>query len=166
MNVKGSVYKRCGCRIPGTRQRFGNACPALARRGHGSWYYALDICPYPGSCRRRIRRGGFPSRLAAEEALGQLQTPGPGDRASPLVTTGQWLQIWLAGCRCVRPRCAAMPVMSTTTCSPIWARSRCVPWMSGIYSGCSPTSWVAEPPPGGRSPRPRSNAFTPRSAPP
>ncbi|MEV5749867.1 hypothetical protein AB0L00_18765 [Actinoallomurus sp. NPDC052308] len=97
MSAKGSVYKRCGCRIQGTGKRFGNDCPELSRRGHGSWYYAVDIGPYPGSRRRRVRRGGFASRDAAEEALRQLQTPGPADAGAPLLTTGQWLRIWLAG---------------------------------------------------------------------
>ncbi|GAA4640770.1 tyrosine-type recombinase/integrase [Actinoallomurus vinaceus] len=96
MSAKGSVYKRCGCRIQGRGRRFGNACPELARRGHGSWYYAVDIGPYPGSRRRRVRRGGFASRNAAEDALRQLQKPDPTDAGKPL-TTGQWLRIWLAG---------------------------------------------------------------------
>jgi integrase len=97
MNAKGSVYKRCGCRADGTVKRLGHACPKRRQRGHGSWYYALDIPSCPGSRRRRIRRGGFLTRAAAEEALRQLQAPCPDDQASPLLTTGQWLRIWLAG---------------------------------------------------------------------
>jgi integrase len=97
MNPKGSVYKRCGCRVDGTRKRRGHTCPGLRQRGHGSWYYALDIPPYPGNRRRRIRRGGFPSRTAAEEALRQLQSPRPDDPTPRALTTGQWLRIWLAG---------------------------------------------------------------------
>ena len=97
MDAKGSVYKRCGCRTGGVGRRFGCACPVLGRRGHGSWYYSLDVPPYPGTRRRRIRRGGFRSRVAAEEALRQLQAPGPADSTSRLLTTGQWLGIWPAG---------------------------------------------------------------------
>jgi hypothetical protein len=97
MDAKGSVYKRCGCRLDGTRKRLGRTCPGLRQRGHGSWYYSLDVPPYPGNRRRRIRRGGFPSRTVAGEALRQLQSPCPGDPTSRLLTMGQWLGIWLAG---------------------------------------------------------------------
>jgi integrase len=97
MNAKGSVYKRCGCRSDGTGKRLGGTCPLLSRRGHGSWYYAVDVSPYPGNRRQRLRRGGFPSRQAAEDALGQLRSPAPRDTAAPLLTTGQWLRIWPAG---------------------------------------------------------------------
>ncbi|MFI0351100.1 Arm DNA-binding domain-containing protein [Actinomadura sp. 9N407] len=45
--------------------------------------------------RRRIRRGGFRTRKAAEEALAQLCRPsGPGG----LLTVGDWLGQWVATC--------------------------------------------------------------------
>lgn len=43
--------------------------------------------------RRRIRRGGYPSRKAALEVLGRLRNPETGQMA--VVTVGDWLAHWL-----------------------------------------------------------------------
>lgn len=102
MNAKGSVYKRCGCRTSAGEQ-LGRRCSMLRRRGHGSWYYALDIPAGLSTGRRRIRRGGFPTRAAATQALQQLTTPGSGDPRGRLLTTGQWLHMWLTSRISLRP---------------------------------------------------------------
>jgi integrase len=91
---EGRIYRRCGCADPATGRPIGAGCPRLARRGHGSWYVTLELPPDPDGRRRRIRRGGYPTRRAARQALAQLRTPGPA--GSTAITTGQWLGRWLA----------------------------------------------------------------------
>jgi integrase len=92
MRAQGSVYSWCGCRDAATGGRMGTRCPQRGHRGHGSWYLSLELPAGPDGTRRRIRRGGFPTRKAAEKALARLRMP-----ADPqaLVTTGQWLDRWL-----------------------------------------------------------------------
>jgi integrase len=45
--------------------------------------------------RRRIRRGGYPSRKAALEVLARLRSPRPGDGVDGVLTVGDWLAHWL-----------------------------------------------------------------------
>ena len=45
--------------------------------------------------RRRIRRGGYPSRKAAEAVLARLRAPRPGDTGARMLTVGDWLAHWL-----------------------------------------------------------------------
>jgi hypothetical protein len=45
--------------------------------------------------RRRIRRGGYPSRKAALEVLARRRSPRPGDGTDGVVTVGDWLAHWL-----------------------------------------------------------------------
>jgi integrase len=45
--------------------------------------------------RRRIRRGGYPSRKAAEAVLARLRAPHPGDAGARMLTVGDWLAHWL-----------------------------------------------------------------------
>jgi hypothetical protein len=73
----------------------GCRCPGRGLDGHGSWYLSLELPPGLDGRRRRIRRGGFPSRAAAEAALARLRMPSPGDRCLPPLTVGQWLERWL-----------------------------------------------------------------------
>ncbi|HTX85787.1 MAG TPA: site-specific integrase [Streptosporangiaceae bacterium] len=73
----------------------GARCPLRGEEGHGSWYLSLELPAAPDGRRRRIRRGGFPSRDSAETALARLQMPSPGDPGSPPLTVGQWLERWL-----------------------------------------------------------------------
>jgi integrase len=46
--------------------------------------------------RRRIRRGGYPSRRAAAAVLARLHGLRPGDPAIRILTVGDWLAQWLA----------------------------------------------------------------------
>jgi hypothetical protein len=95
MGGEGSVFRRCGCTDPVTGRQFGTRCPRLGAGGrHGSWYVRLELPAGLDGRRRRIRRGGYPSRKAALEVLGRLRTPkagGPGG----VVTVGDWLAHWL-----------------------------------------------------------------------
>jgi len=45
--------------------------------------------------RRRVRRGGYPSRKAAMAVLTRLRSPRPGDAGTGVVTVGDWLAHWL-----------------------------------------------------------------------
>ncbi len=70
----------------------GGRCPRLAtERSHGSWYLRLELGSGPGGIRRRVRRGGFPTRKAAQEELRRLRGP----TGCPL-TVAEWLGLWLA----------------------------------------------------------------------
>lgn len=95
MGVRGRVYSWCGCRDLVAGRRLGSSCPRRGQRGHGSWYVSLELPAGLDGSRRRIRRGGFPTRCAAREALGRLLVPAPGDPAGRLMTAGQWLACWL-----------------------------------------------------------------------
>ena len=45
--------------------------------------------------RRRIRRGGYPSRKAAAAVLARLRSPRPGGAGTGVLTVGDWLAHWL-----------------------------------------------------------------------
>jgi hypothetical protein len=78
MAGEGSVFRRCGCVDPGTGRQYGRACPRLlAGERHESWYVRLELPAGLGGHRRRIRRGGYPSRKAALEVLARLRAPRP-----------------------------------------------------------------------------------------
>ena len=92
---RGSVYKRCGCADPQTGRQLGNGCPELAGPRHGSWYVRFELPGLDGR-RRRIRRGGYPSRRAAAAVLALLRAPGQSERGDRILTVGDWLECWLA----------------------------------------------------------------------
>jgi integrase len=92
----GCVYRRCGCVDPATGRQYGRACPRLAAGGrHGSWYVRLELPAGLDGRRRRIRRGGYPSRAAAMAVLARLRAPRPGDTGARMLTVGDWLAHWL-----------------------------------------------------------------------
>jgi integrase len=94
MRGSGRVYKRCGCTAPDTGRLRGSGCPRLAERGHGSWYFAVDLPVGSDGRRHQLRRGGFRTRAAAEAAKAYLLgADAECDRG--LVTLGQWLDLWL-----------------------------------------------------------------------
>lgn len=96
MGASGQVYRRCGCGDPGTGRAFrAGECPRLLRRGHGSWYFGIEVPVLVGG-RRRVRRGGYASRKAAVEALSRFRTPDAAAAAGRAVTVGEWLEHWLA----------------------------------------------------------------------
>ncbi|WIX82876.1 site-specific integrase [Amycolatopsis carbonis] len=98
----GRVFKRCGCVNPADGRRWGLRCPRLSERGHGRWYFTVELAAGRDGGRRRLQRGGFVSRVAAERARGFWL----GDDVDPgraLVTVGQWLDVWLATRTALRP---------------------------------------------------------------
>ena len=90
---RGSVYRRCGCRDKATGKLLGAGCPGLRSPEHGSWCFSADL-PSAAGDRRRVRRGGFPTREAASAALEALASPAAGPE--PGLSTGEWLSRWLA----------------------------------------------------------------------
>jgi integrase len=95
MISEGCVYRRCGCVDPATGRQYGRACPRLAGGRHGSWYVRLELPAGLDGRRRRIRRGGYPSRAAAVAVLARLRAPRPGDTGARMLTVGDWLAHWL-----------------------------------------------------------------------
>src|SRR6266700_3115982 len=96
MGGDGCVYRRCGCADPVTGRQRGGQCPRLAAGGRqGSWYVQMELPAGLDGRRRRIRRGGFPSRRAAVAVLARLQAPRPGDAGGRVLTVGDWLAHWL-----------------------------------------------------------------------
>ncbi|HEX5345705.1 MAG TPA: hypothetical protein VFW64_01160 [Pseudonocardiaceae bacterium] len=67
---------------------------------------AVELPTGPSGARRRLRRGGYRTRTEAQQALTGLRQPHPTDSYRELLTTGQWLQHWLA--TCLRPRAATL----------------------------------------------------------
>lgn len=94
---RAAVYKRCGCKARGeVSGEPGAPCLRLMERGHGSWYFSLELpCGRDGR-RHRVRRGGFRSRAAAAAEKARAYLLGadvvPGRSAA---TVGQWVDIWL-----------------------------------------------------------------------
>src|SRR5215472_665739 len=62
---------------------------------HGSWYVRLELPAGLDGHRRRIRRGGYPSRKVALEVLARLRAPRPGDTGMRMLTVRDWLVHWL-----------------------------------------------------------------------
>lgn len=99
--MRGSTYKRCKCRDDDGKE-LGADCPKLRRKDgswnprHGSWYFALELDPGPGGKRRRVRRGGFESETAAQEAMDKAkEKERRGGNAQTRQTTGDYLESWL-----------------------------------------------------------------------
>ena len=100
----GTVRQRCGCRDPDTGRQFGVFCPRLADPAHGSW--SIDVT-VPGAFGVgppvRVRRGGYPTRQAAQAALDEVVGRAHGDAAGAAWTVQRWLGHWLATNPRIRP---------------------------------------------------------------
>jgi len=94
MRVLSDVFKRCSCR-DGTGRLLNGRCLRLVERGHGSWYFRLELPRGQDGRRRQLRRGGFTSRSAARQARDYLGNPAAADPSAAVVTTGQWLSLWV-----------------------------------------------------------------------
>lgn len=88
MDGDGSVYWRCGCR------HRTDQCAHAGRRGHGSWYFSLNVPDPDGGQDRRVRRGGYGSRNAAARALAAVRNP-YGEPGRAALTVGGWLREWI-----------------------------------------------------------------------
>ncbi|GAA3738031.1 tyrosine-type recombinase/integrase [Spinactinospora alkalitolerans] len=101
--MKGSTYKRCKCRDEAGRE-LGQSCPKLRRKNgtwnprHGAWYFRLEIEAGKGGKRRMVRRGGFGSQEAAQEALDEAKVKhGRGRDITTKLTFGPFFDGWLKG---------------------------------------------------------------------
>jgi hypothetical protein len=109
MRTQGVIVKRCGCLQPGTRRRRGQRCPRLAERGHGSWYFHCSVTTMFGG-RERVRRGGYPTHRAAEDARDELLERSRAERTTQTWTVARWLRYWLSTRTSIRPApCAPTP---------------------------------------------------------
>ncbi|MGW3964255.1 tyrosine-type recombinase/integrase [Amycolatopsis sp. NPDC005003] len=68
----------------------------MAQEGHGSWYYRLEVTPWPDGRRRQLRRGGFATAEAAHSERDQFGATGERGLADATITVDQWLRLWLA----------------------------------------------------------------------
>ena len=98
--ARGSVSKRCTCKLPD-----GQPC----RKPHGTWTVRVDVGIDSTGRRRQIRRSGFTTRAEAQTELtailaGLDSGTWTNDQG---VTTGEWLTRWLAGLRDVKPTTVA-----------------------------------------------------------
>ena len=92
--MTGSVRKYCHCVDQVSGRSLGAGCPRLGSPRHGAWLFVLDVAA-PAGKRRQLRRGGFPTKRAAEAArdavVGRLQD---GVSVDDRTTVGEWLRYW------------------------------------------------------------------------
>jgi len=86
----GKTFKRCRCRNS-RGQRLEQNCPRLTERGHGFWYFH---CSAPNLFDRseRIRRGGYPSQAAAQQARDDTLADNAARRTGAGWTVERWLR--------------------------------------------------------------------------
>lgn len=97
--MKGSTYKRCGCRDPKTRKQLGAKCPKLRRSDHGSWWGRYDLPKGPNNTRKEERIGPFETVDEAEDALRVAISgvkSGTNDGTSK-DTFAEYLDTWIKG---------------------------------------------------------------------
>ncbi len=97
--MKGSTFKRCGCRDENGRQ-YGSRCPKLGRKGHGAWWGRYDAPRAVDGKRRQEKLGPFAARGEAESALAdavQAVSRGTYLRPEKDLTVGRYLDEWLEG---------------------------------------------------------------------
>ena len=100
--ARGVVFKRCRCRDRRSGRRLEGNCPRLGERAHGSWYFRCSV-PTVLAGTERVRRGGFPSRRAAQAARDQLLEASAEDATAETWTVGRWMAWWLSTRRNIRP---------------------------------------------------------------
>jgi integrase len=101
MTNSDGVFKRCGCRDAAGR-RLEKACPRLAERGHGTWYFHASARNLVGRS-ERARRGGYASRAAALRARDAWLATTGEDRTARSWTVERWLRYWLSTRTAIRP---------------------------------------------------------------
>ncbi|MET8063858.1 tyrosine-type recombinase/integrase [Micromonospora sp. NPDC005313] len=67
--MRGSVFRRCACRDPETGKQYGQSCPKLNQRRHGTWGVRQELPPDAGGDRRTFRRSGYTSATEAQADL-------------------------------------------------------------------------------------------------
>ena len=103
--MKGSTFKRCGCRDEEGRQ-YGSRCPKLGRKGHGAWWGRYDAPRAAYGRRRQEKIGPFDTKAEAEAALAdavQAIARGTYLRPEKDLTVGRYLTEWLDGKTVLKP---------------------------------------------------------------
>ncbi|MBE1487509.1 tyrosine-type recombinase/integrase [Plantactinospora soyae] len=87
--MKGSTFKRCGCRDTTTGRRLGRSCPQLRRSGggwsrnHGQWHWQIEVPARADGTRRPLRHGPYTNQTDADAVLDQIRAalavPDPTD---------------------------------------------------------------------------------------
>ncbi|MCX5328176.1 site-specific integrase [Streptomyces sp. NBC_00140] len=82
-----NYYRRCACQEPAVKEdgtlqldgkgapkmrMLGAKCPKLSRKGHGTWYFTMELEAGEGGGRQRARRGGFATKDKAEEKAAEV----------------------------------------------------------------------------------------------
>ena len=102
--MRGSVYRQCWCKIPGTKKRYTkkNPCPKLKGPKHGKWYARYDSA---SEDRRQPVLGPFGKKADAEEELAQAiaREGGGGAARDRQLRAGTYLDTYLAGKRKLKP---------------------------------------------------------------
>lgn len=92
--MKGSTFKRCGCRGPDGKL-LGADCSKLKSGRHGSWYFQVRV---PGR-KSPVRKGGFANQAAADaklEEFKQLRGMNVAINGAEELA-GDYFDRWLAG---------------------------------------------------------------------
>ncbi|MFF0471346.1 tyrosine-type recombinase/integrase [Micromonospora zamorensis] len=63
------MFRRCACRDPKTGKQYGQSCPKLNQRRHGTWGIRQELPPDAGGQRRTFRRSGYTSATEAQADL-------------------------------------------------------------------------------------------------
>ncbi|WP_329317890.1 tyrosine-type recombinase/integrase [Streptomyces sp. NBC_01262] len=108
---EASYFRRCQCKAPATDDSgepifnddgsaklrdIGLTCPDLKRKGHGTWYFSIDLEPGENGKRRRIKRGGFVTKEEAKaEAKKVARDSDRGTDVLSNATVGEDLKAWL-----------------------------------------------------------------------
>lgn len=72
--MRGSVFRRCACRDPKTGKQYGQSCPKINQRRHGTWGLRQELPPSAGGERRTFRRSGYSSSTEAQTDLDTLRS--------------------------------------------------------------------------------------------
>ncbi|MFC8671542.1 tyrosine-type recombinase/integrase [Streptomyces griseorubiginosus] len=108
---KPTYYRRCACQEPALEddgtpklddagapklRMLGASCPKLRRKGHGTWYFTMELEAGEGGERQRVRRGGFATKDKAETKAAEVYRDllGGADVLSN-ATVGEDLDAWL-----------------------------------------------------------------------
>lgn len=106
--MRGSVYRTCFCRDPGTGRRYArkSPCPKLKSPKHGKWYARYDSAT---ESRRQPVIGPFDKKADAEEELAAAIAREGGGAAvrDRQLRVAAYLDAYLAGKRKLKPRSRA-----------------------------------------------------------